>query len=403
MKKNNNIFWIGLNSFFTDFSSEMIKPILPLFLSALWAPALLITLFFNVSEFLSNVFKILFGYLADKTWGFKSKMMIWYAVSNLLKPFMWVIPAVGGIFAIEALNKLWKWIRTAPKEVIMKNSIAEDKMWLWFWFQKAMDSLWAFVWTIVATWVILIFWYSVGVIQNMFLFTIIPWLISAYIIYKYVKFEDSDAIDVKTKKPFSLSDVSKIGGLFSPLMFVTVLSSVANVGIIFYMLSLMKFNIPYYWITWMYSLYMLTDSVLWFYLWKVSDGKNVLIKNIFLGFFALLISLIAMVFMSVQSIPNSPIIYVLGIFAFISYGVYESVFDTWFKKLISLNSNKEFSGTALGFYSGIGWITKIVVGIPFALVFSSWGGLVVYATCIVALMLGVSYFITQISWVAKTN
>lgn len=403
MKKNNNIFWIGLNSFFTDFSSEMIKPILPLFLSALWAPALLITLFFNVSEFLSNVFKIIFGYLADKTWGFKNKMMAWYAVSNLLKPFMWVIPAVSGIFIIEALNKLWKWMRTAPKEVIMKNSISEDKMWLWFWFQKAMDSLWAFVWTIVATAIIMIFWYSVGVIQNMFLFTIIPGLISAYIIYKYVKFDDADAIDVKSKKPFSVSDISKIGWLFSPLMFVTILSSVANVWIIFYMLSLMKFDIPYYWITWMYSLYMLTDSVLWFYLGKVSDWKNLLLKNIYLWFWALFVSLIAMVFMSIQSIPNSPIIYVLWIFAFVFYGIYESVFDTWFKKLISLNSNKEFSGTALWSYSGIGWITKIAVGIPFALVFSNGGGLIVYSTCIVALILWISYFITQVWAVAKTN
>jgi len=393
-----------MNSFFTDFSSEMIKPVLPLFMVLIWAPALLITLLFNISEFLSNIFKILFWYMVDKTGWHKQKMMTWYLISNFLKPLIWVFPWLYSIFAIEILNKIWKWIRTAPKEVIMKNSIPEDKMGLWFWFQKAMDSLWAFVWTIVATIILVVFWYTINVIENMFILTIIPGIISAFIIYYYIDFKDSDiSIQEKEKKIFSIWDYPKIGGLFSSFMVTTILTSIANVWIIFYMLSLMKFQIPYYWITWMYALYMLTDSVLWFYLWKLSDHKNLLIKNVYIWYWALFVSIILMILMSLQTESNSSIIYILWIGAFISYGIFESVFDTWFKKLLSLNTNKEFSWTVLGSYSWIWGLVKIAIGIPLAIVFTNGGGLIVYSLCWIALVFSLLYFTMQIFPKAKTE
>lgn len=401
MKKNNNIFWIGMNSFFTDLSSEIIKPVLPLFMTMLWTPMFVITLFFNVSDFFSNLFKVYFWYISDKLWNYKRNMLIWYVISNLLKPFI-RIGNIYIIFFIEFLNKIWKWIRTAPKEIIIKNSISEDKIWLWFWFQKSMDSLWAFIWTIIATIILLIFWYTIWVIQTMFILTIIPWIISAYIIHKKIKFDDKKVIK-KTKNRFLLSfkDFSKIGDMFWSLMFLTLLVSIANIWIIFYIFSLMKFDIPYYIITLMYALYMLSDSIFWFLLWKLSDWKKMLIKNIFLWYFWLLLSTIFMLIISIQQELNWTI-YLLWILSFISYWIFESIFDTWFKKLLILNTNEKYSWTVLWSYSWLSWITKILVWIPLAIIFTKGGWLIVYSICLITLLFSFLTFFSYITiWKLK--
>jgi hypothetical protein len=61
MKKNNNVFWIGLNSFFTDMSSEMLKPLIPIYLKVILnTPVWVISLFNSISELMANIFKIIF-------------------------------------------------------------------------------------------------------------------------------------------------------------------------------------------------------------------------------------------------------------------------------------------------------------------------------------------------------
>lgn len=82
-----NVWIAGLVSLFTDISSEMIIPVLPLFLSGvLGAPVSAIGLIEGIAEAMASLMKAVSGYLSDRMGRRKPLMALGYGLSNMLKP-----------------------------------------------------------------------------------------------------------------------------------------------------------------------------------------------------------------------------------------------------------------------------------------------------------------------------
>lgn len=136
-----NIIFIGLISFLTDVSSELIFTLMPLFLvNVLGAATVIIGLIEGVAESTASLLKLLSGWLSDKLGNRKSLAFIGYALSALSKPFMLIANTWGPIMAIRFSDRLGKGIRSSPRDALVGDSVDEDNRGKAYGFHKAMDT-----------------------------------------------------------------------------------------------------------------------------------------------------------------------------------------------------------------------------------------------------------------------
>jgi MFS family permease len=138
---NPNIFFLGLVSFLTDVSSEMIFTLLPLFLAnVLGVAAVIIGFIEGVAESAASLLKILSGWLSDKLGKRKSLAFIGYGLSALAKPFMYIATSWGLVLGVKFADRLGKGVRTAPRDALVADSVSAEQRGKAFGLHRAMDT-----------------------------------------------------------------------------------------------------------------------------------------------------------------------------------------------------------------------------------------------------------------------
>ncbi len=136
-----NVFYLGLVSFLTDISSELIFTLMPLFLAnVLGATTIVIGFIEGVADSTASLLNILSGYFSDKFGNRKYLSFIGYLLSSLSKPFMLIASTWGPILAIRFADRLGKGVRTAPRDALVADSTAEDVRGKAYGFHRAMDT-----------------------------------------------------------------------------------------------------------------------------------------------------------------------------------------------------------------------------------------------------------------------
>ena len=110
-----NVIFIGLISFFTDISTEMVYPLIPLYLvSAFGATPVLIGIIEGIAESLASLLKVYSGYLTDR---FQKKKVIafsGYAGGVIYKIALIFAGSWIGVLGARVIDRIGKGIRTAP-------------------------------------------------------------------------------------------------------------------------------------------------------------------------------------------------------------------------------------------------------------------------------------------------
>jgi len=136
-----NIFFLGLTSFFNDFSSEMVFSVFPAFFtSVLRAGAGALGLVDGIAEGLSNFFKIYSGALSDKFQKRKFLVVSGYALSVVTRPFYVLAATVSGALGLRVLDRVGKGLRDAPRDAIISLSTPKAEMGKSFGYHRAMDT-----------------------------------------------------------------------------------------------------------------------------------------------------------------------------------------------------------------------------------------------------------------------
>jgi MFS family permease len=135
-----NIFFLGLVSFFTDISTEMVYPLIPLFLNLEFGtgPAL-IGIIEGIAESLASVLKVYSGYLSDRFQKKKALAFAGYATGLLYKLVLLIASSWAWVLCARVLDRLGKGIRTAPRDVLVSESADASKMGNAFGLHKALD------------------------------------------------------------------------------------------------------------------------------------------------------------------------------------------------------------------------------------------------------------------------
>src|SRR3972149_1849894 len=136
-----NILLLGLTSFFTDISSEMIYPLVPFFLTLkLGASAELLGLIEGIAESLASLLKVFSGYISDRLRNRKGLTILGYASSAIGKLMLCIATAWGMVLGARVVDRLGKGIRTAPRDALIADSSVEGKRGASFGLHRALDT-----------------------------------------------------------------------------------------------------------------------------------------------------------------------------------------------------------------------------------------------------------------------
>jgi len=137
-----NVFFMGLVSFFNDFSNEMIVSIFPAFFSSvLKSGAASLGFIEGVADGLSNIAKIFSGRLSDKLQKRKILALSGYILSVATRPFYLLSSTAGHVLGIRIFDRIGKGVREAPRDSLLSLSTTKQNAGRSFGFHRTMDSL----------------------------------------------------------------------------------------------------------------------------------------------------------------------------------------------------------------------------------------------------------------------
>ena len=135
-----NIVAIGVVSLLNDASSEIIYPLLPIFLSVtLGAPPAFIGLIEGAAESVSSLLKLPAGYLSDRIARRKALVVSGYALASFARPLLAFATNQYQALVIRLADRVGKGIRTAPRDAMIADAADLHERGLAFGFHRAMD------------------------------------------------------------------------------------------------------------------------------------------------------------------------------------------------------------------------------------------------------------------------
>jgi len=146
-----NVFSISVVSLFNDASSEIIYPVLPLFLAlTLGASRAQIGLIEGAAESLSGFLKLFSGYFSDRRGRRKGMVVFGYGVASVVRPLIGLATQWPQVFAIRMADRFGKGVRSAPRDAMIADSAAPNERGLAFGFHRAMDHAGAVIGPLIA-------------------------------------------------------------------------------------------------------------------------------------------------------------------------------------------------------------------------------------------------------------
>lgn len=137
-----NVLILGLVSLFTDMSSQMVFPLIPLFLTAtLGASATVVGIIEGSAEAVASLLKVFSGYWSDRIKRRKPFVLLGYGISSLMKPLFAFAFAWQSVFVIRIVERVGKGLRNAPRDAIIAESSAGDVRGKAYGIHRAMDGI----------------------------------------------------------------------------------------------------------------------------------------------------------------------------------------------------------------------------------------------------------------------
>jgi MFS family permease len=187
------VIMLGIVSLFTDAASEMIYPLVPVYIAALGSGAILLGVIEGVAETTASMLKLISGIISDKIGKRKLLVLIGYSISSLIRPLTGIVSSAWQIIIIRMFDRVGKGIRTAPRDALIASSVDESIRGKSYGFERAMDHIGAVVGPVLAITTLLVLFIGFGMKDSLlalrwtFILAIIPGILAVLTIVLFVK------------------------------------------------------------------------------------------------------------------------------------------------------------------------------------------------------------------------
>lgn len=350
-----NVFMLGVVSFFTDVSSEMIFPLLPVFLTTvLGAGKEALGIIEGIADSISSFVEIFSGYFSDRSGNRKKWVLAGYSISAVVKAGIVVASAWWQVLFLRALERMGKGIRTSPRDAIIASSASEKTRGKAFGLHRTMDTLGAIVGPVLAYFVLIAYGQSAEGYRTVFLFALIPAFIAVAAIVFLVR-EPKKTVPVKKKTPFWQA-LKELPLKYKTFLKVSLLFSLSYFSFAFFIVRANELGVSAENILLLYIIYNVVYAASSLPTGMLSDriGR----KPVIAGAFALY-GLICVGFALASSFEHLAVLFAV-------YGVFVTADESVNKAYIADMAGEEQRGMALGAYNtaiGIAYLpASIAVG-----------------------------------------
>jgi len=201
-----NVFAISLVSLLNDVSSEIIYPLLPVFLNITLgvSPKILGTIE-GAAESASSLIKLFAGHFSDRAGKRKALVVFGYGLSSLMRPLLALATNWYQVLGIRLTDRVGKGIRSAPRDAMIADAVRVEERGLAFGFHRAMDHSGAVIGPLIGYALVVLLAEdqntpSAGDFQNIFLLASIPAL-AAVLVVAFLVRESPKPKGVRPAKP----------------------------------------------------------------------------------------------------------------------------------------------------------------------------------------------------------
>ena len=356
-----NVTALGLVSFFTDFSTEMVLGVLPFFIvSSLGTSRALLGVIEGSAELTSYAFRMVSGSLSDKVGKRKVFVIAGYGLSTVTKPFFAASSSWIDAFVVRFVDRMGKGIRTAPRDALIADSVSESQVGRAFGIHRTIDQLGAIVGPIAAFGLL-----QIVDIRGIFLLSLIPGAIAVLILVIFVK----DVVVKKKSSATRISIFSNINRVIKgnrPFVFLLTITSIFGIGAFnfpFILLRASDLGISESLIPLIYATLNVAHTAIGLPSGILADkvGKE---KVLIIGYSVFAISTILMLMLSGSTLYA----YILAAV----FGLYLGISETVQRAVIPRYVASELRGTAYGLYSVVIGTTFFVANVVFGFLWDNF-------------------------------
>ncbi len=350
---------LGLVSMFTDLSSEMIYPLIPVFLTTvLGAGAFALGVVEGVAESTAAVLKIVSGWWTDRVKRRKPFIYAGYGIAGAVRPLLAFATTWPFVVGIRFADRVGKGIRTAPRDALIADVTPVESRGAAYGVHRSLDHFGAVLGPLVAA---ALLWVGLG-LRSVFLLAAIPAIIVIFVIARMVE-EPTQTEPITTTGRSVFSRGGELGAGYWTLMAAVVVFTLGNSADAFLLLRLGNAGVSAVWIALLWSLFSLVKMGSNLVGGRLSDrlGRKPLVLLGWIFYAAIYLGM---------AIASSTVI-LIGLF--LAYGLYFGVTEPVERAWVAGLAPADLRGSAFGYYNGAVGIGALPASVVFGGIWAVYG------------------------------
>ena len=391
MKYLSKTVWVlSLVSLFTDIASEMLYPIMPIYLKTIGFSIILIGVLEGIAEATAGLSKGYFGKLSDEKGKRLPFIQIGYGLSAISKPLLAIFTFPIWIFFARTLDRFGKGVRTGSRDALLSDEATPETKGRIFGFHRSMDTLGAAIGPIMA---LVFLYYNPAHYKTLFYIAFFPGVVA--IILTLLIREKSKIIN--TKKNVSFFSFLKYWKTGSPayrrivigLLFFTIFNS----SDVFLLLKIKEAGLTDTWVIGTYIFYNLIYALLSYPIGILADKIG--LKTIFV----IGLLLFSVVYFGFAINSNLYVFFLL----FFIYGIYAAATEGISKAWISNVADKNETATAIGTFTAFQSICTMLASTIAGLLWYNFNSSLTFAITAITALITVIYFLFLVKYKIAKN
>jgi MFS family permease len=373
---------LSLISFFNDVASEMLYPVMPIYLRTIGFSIILIGVLEGLAEAIAGLSKGYFGNLSDATEKRTPFVRNGYLLNALSKPMLAVSSFPVWVFIARTMDRLGKGIRTGARDAILSDEATPQTKGQVFGFHRALDTFGAVLGPAIA----LIFLYFLpGKYRLLFLVAFVPGLITILLVYFLKEKKHEKGIPVAKVSFFNfIAYTRRSPVLYRKLILCLILFTLFNSSDVFLLLKIKAAGFSDIAVIGVYIFYNLVFAVSAYPIGILADKIGM--KRIFI----IGLILFATVYFG-MAVNNS----IMGfLFLFLFYGLYAASTEGISKAWITNLTNSGDTATAIGSFTAFQSIATMIASSFAGFLWFEFGPSVTFLVSAITTLLVALYLIT---------